>query len=153
MQETIQIFILDKYFRTNKVEQGEKFFEIILKRCSGDEKSSTRDERANNLREDGIDVFDSMGFVNNDIFERKFLQSSRFDQAHFIRGNTNMEILSNEPGSNNFRTFVFSASQHGKAEIRSPLLEFTVPVLKCRLGYNNQVRPRDISVMFEISQE
>jgi hypothetical protein len=69
-----------------------------------------------------------MDFVNDDILEWEFLQSSRFDQAHFIR-------LSNEPGSDNFRTFVFGASQHDKIEIRSPLLGFTVPVLKRRLVY------------------
>jgi hypothetical protein len=54
--------------------------------------------------------FDSMGFVDDDILEREFFQSRRFDQAHFIRGNTNLETLSKEPGSDNFRTLVFGAS-------------------------------------------
>ena len=80
-----------------------------MERRSGDEKSSTRDERANNLRKDRIDVFDSMGFVDDDVLERKFLQGSRFDQAHFVCCNTDLEILSNEPGSDNFRTFFFGA--------------------------------------------
>ena len=39
------------------------------------------------------------------VLERNLFQSSRFDQAHFIRGsNTDLETLSNEPGSDNFRT-------------------------------------------------
>ena len=42
------------------------------------------------------------------VLERNFFQSfqsSRFDQVHIIGGrNTDLETLSNEPGSDNFRT-------------------------------------------------
>jgi hypothetical protein len=122
-----------------------------LERCAGDEQSSTRDEGANDLREDRIDILDSMGFVDDDILERKFLQSSLFDQAHFVRSNTDFEILRNEPASNNFRAFFFGAGQSDNVEIRGPLLEFTMPVLEGRLGDDNEVRPRDIPVVFKVS--
>jgi hypothetical protein len=50
-----------------------------------------------------------------------------------------LEALSDEPGSDNFRTHALGASQHDEVEIRNSLLEFMEPVLKCRLGYGGQV--------------
>ena len=92
-----------------------------------------------------------MGFVDDDILERKFLQSSLFDQAHFVRSNTDFEILRNEPASNNFCVFFFGASQSDNVKIWGPLLEFTMPVLEGRLGEDDKVRPRDIPVVFKVS--
>ena len=102
-----------------------------MERCSGNEKSSTRDEHTNNLREDRIDLFDSMGFVDD--------------------GNTDFKILRNKPASDNFRALVVESSQGDNVEIWSPLFEFTVPILECGLGYDDQVRARDIPVVFKIS--
>jgi hypothetical protein len=47
--------------------------------------------------EDRVDVFDAMGFVDDNVFERELLQGRRFDQADFVRGNTHFKILRNEP--------------------------------------------------------
>jgi hypothetical protein len=38
-----------------------------------------RDEGANNLGKHRIDVFDVMGFVDDNVFERKLLQGRCFD--------------------------------------------------------------------------
>ena len=94
-----------------------------------------------------------MGFVDDNVLERKLFQSRLFDQAHFILGNTHFKILRNEPAGDNFCAFFFGASQCNDIEIGSPLLEFTVPVLESRLGYDNQVRARDIPVVFKIGRE
>ena len=55
--------------RTGEVEQEKSSFEITLERGTGDEKSSTRDGSANNLRGDRVHAFDPMGFVDDDILE------------------------------------------------------------------------------------
>jgi len=56
-----QILILDK-FPDRWSWVGRKVLWDYFGECAGDEKSSTRDEGANNLREYRVDVFDPMGF-------------------------------------------------------------------------------------------
>ena len=59
----------------------------------------------------------------------------------------------NEPAHDNFRAIFFGACQGNDIEIGSPLLEFTMPVLKSRLGYNDQMRAGNIPIVFKIGKE
>jgi hypothetical protein len=56
---------------------------------------------------DRVDVFDVMGFVDDNVFEKNLLQGRCFDQAHFVRGDTHF----------------FGACQRNDIEIRSPPLD------------------------------
>ena len=51
-----------------------------------------------------------------------------------VHGNTDLKTLSSELGNDNFCMFIFGVSQHAMPlpviEIRSPLLEFTVPIFE-----------------------
>lgn len=75
-----------------------------MKGSTGDEKTATGDEASYDLGEDGVYVLNAMGFVDNDILEREFLEGRFFDKADLIRGDTNFEILRKEAVRDNLST-------------------------------------------------
>lgn len=79
--------------RQNKVQQSPKFLQIVLQRCTGDEQSTTTVERSNDLTEQGIDILDSMRFINNDVFPTELLERRLFSQTHFVRSDHDIKVL------------------------------------------------------------
>ena len=68
---------------------------------TGDEKTATGNEASYNLGEDGVNVLDMMGFINNDVLGREFLKGRFFNKADLIRGDADFEILRKEAVGDN----------------------------------------------------
>lgn len=78
--------------RQNKVEKSPKLLEVVLKRGTGDEESSPRVEGSDDLTEERIDVFDSVGLVNDDVFPRELLEDGRLSETHLVGSDANVEV-------------------------------------------------------------
>jgi hypothetical protein len=51
----------------------------------------------NDLRKKRIHIFDSMCFIDDNIFEAEYLEGDFLDESNFVTRDANFEILRNEP--------------------------------------------------------
>lgn len=107
VQKTVQILVIHEYLGTYKVKQREQLLQVVLQRCSRNQQPSPRYERPNDLRKNRIDVLDSVRFVNDDILERKLLQSRFFDETDLVGRYTDFKVLRYQAGGDDFGAFVF----------------------------------------------
>lgn len=124
-----------------------------LEGSTGDEETTTGDEASDDLGENGVDVLDAMGFVDNDILKRELLESRFLDKADLVRGNADFEVLGQKTVGENLGTLFFRASEKFDVEIGCPFLEFSCPVLESRLGHDDEMGAVDIEVVFEVGEE
>jgi hypothetical protein len=82
------------------------------------------------LSEERVDIFDTVGFVDDDIFKRELLERRLLYETDFIRGYTDIEILRDESIGNDLCAFLLGTSQNDNIYIRRPLLKLSSPVLK-----------------------
>lgn len=50
-----------------------------------------------------------MGLVDDDVLERELLQSGFLDQAQFVSGDANFEVLGKEPGGDDLGALIFAS--------------------------------------------
>jgi hypothetical protein len=105
------------------------------------------------LREDRVDVLDSVRLINDDILETELLEYTFFDQADFVARDADLEVLRQKASCDNFRALFLGAREKGNVEVRSPLLEFARPVLQRRFWNNNKVKARGRALVLKISKE
>ncbi len=110
VKKAIEITILNKDFRTDEVQKSEKFLEIVLQGCPGNEESTAGNERANNLREDGVNILDPVSLVDDDIFKGKLLERGFLDEAYFVGRDANFEILRHQLIGDDLGTFILGTS-------------------------------------------
>lgn len=106
MQKTVQILVIHEYLGTYKIKQREQLLQVVLQRCPGNQQPPPRYERPNDLRKNGIDVLDSVRFVNDDILERKLLQSGFFDETDLVGCYADFKVLCYQAGGDDFGAFV-----------------------------------------------
>jgi predicted enzyme involved in methoxymalonyl-ACP biosynthesis len=82
------------------------------------------------LREDGIDVLNSMRFVDDDILEAEFLERRFLDEADLITCYADFEVLRDESVRDDFCALVFCTSEEDNVKVRSPLFELARPILE-----------------------
>jgi hypothetical protein len=70
-----------------------------------------------------------MGLIDDDIVERKCLESTLLDQANLVRRDGDIEILGNKPSRDHVCAFLFSTYEDDEADVRSPSLKLAGPVL------------------------
>jgi hypothetical protein len=84
VQKQIQIGIINKNLGTNKIKQRKKLLQIILQRRTRNQQPPPTRKRPNNLTQNGVHVFDAMGFVDDDVFKGKLFEGGAFDEADFV---------------------------------------------------------------------
>ena len=67
-----------------KVEKSPEFMEIILQRCSGNQQTVRGCKLANNFRELGFLILDTVGFVNNHITPTELPENSSYLHYNLI---------------------------------------------------------------------
>ena len=71
MKEALKVLVVGENFWANEVEKSEKFLQVVLQWCAGNEQAAARQEHADDLREDRVHVLDAVGFVDDDVLEGK----------------------------------------------------------------------------------
>jgi hypothetical protein len=130
VQEAVQIRVIHKKFRAYEVQQHEQLFQAILQWHASDQESPTGDECSDDLRKNGIDILDSVSFVDYNIFETEFLEGGFLDQADLVARYTNFEILRDESVRDDLCALFLGTSKDDDVHVGGPLLEFPRPVLK-----------------------
>ena len=153
MQEAIEVTIVGKDFRADEVKQREELLHAVLQGGSRNEKPTSRQKGANNLRQNGVGVFDTVGLVDDDVLKGELLQRGALTQAQLIRGDENVKILRNEPVGDDFRSLFLGSCQDGDIDVWCPIGELPSPILQCRLRYNNQMRTVDVLVVLQVGKE
>ena len=67
-----------------KVEKSPEFMEIILQRCSGNQQTVRGCKLANNFRELGFLILDTVGLVNNHVTPAELSENSSFLHYNLI---------------------------------------------------------------------
>lgn len=91
------------------------------------------------MREDRVDILDSVRFINNDILETELLEHTFLDQTDFVARDADLELLRQKAARNNFRALFLCAREKGNVEVRSPPLEFARPVLQRRFWHDDKM--------------
>ena len=82
------------------------------------------------MREDGIYVLDSMGFIDDNILETEFLERRFLDEADLVTCNADFEVLRDESVRDDCCALVFCTGEEDNVEVRGPLFELTRPILE-----------------------
>ena len=77
-----------------------------------------------------------MCFINDDIFEAKYLEGGFLNEANFVTHDANFEILCNKPVCDDLCVLSLGASEDDDVHVRGPLFELACPILKGRFGDN-----------------
>lgn len=94
-----------------------------------------------------------MRLVDSNVLETKLFERRLLNEANLVAGDTDFEILWNEPIRDNLSALFLGSCKDDYVEVGSPLFELARPVLKGRLRDDNQVRPRDREVMLKIGKK
>jgi hypothetical protein len=78
-----------------------------------------------------------MSLVDDNVFKREFLESRLFDETDLIGRDADFKILRYQPIADDFRSLFFRTREKNDVKVRCPLCEFSAPVLKRDLGYND----------------
>jgi len=171
MQKAVQILEIREDLRADKIQQGKQLLEVVLERCTRDEETATAGKDADDLGEDGIDVFDTVGFVNDDVVEGELFEGVLLAETHFVGGDTDFELLREEAFSDDHRLktllgqynykgtyiltypLVLRASQNNDIKVRNPFSEFACPVLESTLRNYDQMRSGHVSIVLKITKK
>lgn len=153
VQEAVKVTIVGKDFRTDEVEQREELLHAILQGSTCDEKTTSRQERADNLGQHGVGIFDTVGLVDDDVLEGELLQRGALAQAQLIRSDENIEVLRDKSVGDNLRSLFLGSRKDGDIHIWCPISELSSPILERRFRNNNQVRTVDVFVVLQIGKE
>lgn len=130
VQKAVQICVVHENLGANEIQQREKLFQAVLERRSRDEHSSAGDESAHNLGKDGVDILDTMGLVDDDILERKFLERALFDETYLVASDAHVKVLGYQTCRDDFSTFLLRSGQEHYVRPRCPFFELARPVLQ-----------------------
>ena len=125
MQEAVQVLVVPEDLGADEVEQREKLLQIILQRRARDEQPSTRDERPNDFREDGVDVLDAVRLVDDDVLERELLECRALNQAQLVSSDADFEILRQQSVRDASRAFLFGSSHDCDIKVWRPHFELS----------------------------
>lgn len=102
------------------------------------------DECFNNLWKKGVDIFDMMSFVNDNIFLVKLFESRFFLKIYFVWCDENVKVLSEDMFWDEFVLFFFGVLEYNDIEFWDLFGNFFSLVVECRFGDNDEVRFGDI---------
>jgi hypothetical protein len=105
------------------------------------------------LREDRVDVLDSVRLINNDVLETELLEHTFLDQTDFVARDADLEILRQKATRDNFRTLFLGAREKANVEVRTPSLELACPVLQRGFWHNDKMEARDRALVLKVSEE
>ena len=94
-----------------------------------------------------------MRLINDDILETELLEYTFLDQANFVARDADLEVLRQKAACDNFRALFLGAREKGNVEVRSPLPEFTRPVLQRRFWNDDEMKARDRALVLKVSEE
>jgi hypothetical protein len=86
VQERVQIDIIIENLGTDEVEQREEFPEVVLERRAGYEHPASGDISPDDLGEEGVEVLDTMSFVDDDLSKGELFQGGLFADADLVGG-------------------------------------------------------------------
>ena len=86
VQERVQIDVIIENLGTDEVEQREQFPEVVLERRASDEQSASGDVSPDDLGEEGVQVLDTMSFVDDDLPKGELFQGGLFTDADLVGG-------------------------------------------------------------------
>lgn len=125
--------------------------QVILQRRSGNKQPIPRVKDADYLGEGRLFVLDAMRFVHDDIFPGKLLEVSFLAQDHFVGGDHNVKILSEDTLIDQFGALLFCALEHKNVDTGCPVLEFALPVIESGFGDGDEVRAGDAGDVAKVS--
>lgn len=94
-----------------------------------------------------------MRLVDNDIFEAELLKRAFLNEAYFVAGDADVEVLRDEPASDDFGALLLGTSENDDIDVRRPPFELASPVLQGRFWDDDQMGAGDLAMMFKEGKE
>ena len=91
--------------------------------------------------------------VDDDVLPRESLQMLLLSQDHLVTGDTDVELLVDEPVMDELLALVLGALQDEHVNVGSPLLELLQPVVQGGLGDDDQMRTQHGPKMAQIANQ
>ena len=86
-----------------------------------------------------IPHFNSVSFIDYNVLPVKFFEGCLFSNDNFIRGDDNIKITCHNFILNQLGSFYPCPLQYQDFNIGYPTIKFTLPIVQCRLGCDDQM--------------
>mmetsp|Transcript_15987 Transcript_15987/g.36869 ORF Transcript_15987/g.36869 Transcript_15987/m.36869 type:complete len:311 (+) Transcript_15987:781-1713(+) len=157
IEPLVELFAVAKDFGQQKVQQGPKFMQIVLERCSGNQQTKVRVYQSHGLRQTGILVLDPMSLVNDQVLPGNLAKGSLLLQHGFVRANKCIEavlaLLGLQEGITSLRALILGAAHAHSVDRRRPLAKLFYPVPHDGLGDDDNMWACHATGLAKVCQE
>lgn len=124
-----------------------------LKGRSGDEQAVAGIKEADDLGQNGVDILDAVGFVNDNILPGNLLEAVFFALADLVRSDDDIKVLGENARVDGASSLLFGTAKVDDVEAGHPSSDLSNPVVLGGLGHNDQVGAVNAADEFEVSEE